>query len=90
VVDAGLPGIGHCEATVTVSTSAGKPGSTRCGSPPAAAPVAAGSAADRGLGARTLLVWIVAVAGALAVVAVLVLLVRRRTAPAPVSRGRRR
>jgi hypothetical protein len=32
-VDAALPAVGHCVATVRVSAAGGTPGSTRCGEP---------------------------------------------------------
>ena len=77
VVDAALPGIGHCAATVTVGATPGPPASTRCGD--AAAAPAAAPPADGGVSTTVLVGLVAACVVALGAVGAL-LLSRRRAA----------
>jgi hypothetical protein len=76
-VDAALPGIGHCAATVTVGASPGPPGQTRCGDAAAATTTTTTTA---GNGVSTIVLVGLIAAGIVALGAVGVLLSRRRAA----------
>ena len=76
VVDAALPGIGHCAATVTVGLSPAPPGATTCGNASEAAAVA--TPPSSGV-STSVLVGLIA-ACVVTLVAVGVLLSRRRAA----------
>jgi len=77
IVDAALPGIGHCAATVTVGASPGPPAVTSCGN--AAAAATSPAPAGRGVSPTVLVGLIVICLGTLGAVGAL-LVSRRRAA----------
>jgi hypothetical protein len=80
-VDVALPAIGRCAAPVTVGGAAAKPGTTRCA--PSADPVATPPSPDP-------FPWVPVVAGASAVLAALILLIRARRRAGSAARPRAR
>jgi hypothetical protein len=86
-VDLALPGIGHCEAPITVAAN-GTPHSKQCGTPSSAAPQAAQTAEPAGNGS------VLGLAGAAAVIILAtgaaIAISRRRRLPTPAARPRAR
>jgi hypothetical protein len=76
VVDAALPGIGHCATIVTVDATPGPPGATSCGN----AAAAAAAAAPTGTGVSTIVLVGLIATCVVTLAAVGVLLLSRRRA----------